>query len=94
MTVEKPYQVQREITWGSLPPLLRSFELWTILLFATSMLFHLVESLRRLPPFLGSPLSSPSDRYDDFRIFAYKFEFFHTAGSFRVGFATDPEPFV
>ena len=70
----------------TLPPLLRSFELWTILLFVLSMLFHFVESLRGVSAYMGSPLSNAANRFYDFRIFAYKFEFFHTPDFYRVGF--------
>ena len=79
----------------SLPPLLRSFELWTIRLFAISMLFHSVESHRRLPFFLSNPLSSESERFGDFKIFVEKFRYFHTSTFFRVGFPINyPAPAV
>lgn len=86
MKTPETHTPRRSIGEGQLPPALRSFELWTVLLFALSVLFHLVEHLRGLPPFLGSPFSPKEDRFGDFRIFVYKFEFFHTAKFFHVGF--------
>ncbi len=71
---------------GSLTPALISFELWTILLFVCSLAFHLVERLRRIGGYQAYPLSNDSVRFNDFTTFAYKFEFFHSAKFFQVGF--------
>lgn len=70
-----------------LPPLLRIFQLWTVLLFAISLCFHLFNRLvRHLHGFLGNPLSIKAERFSDFTIFYDKFAYFHRPEFWHVGF--------
>ena len=71
-----------------LPPLLRGFELWTLLFFAASTCFHLFMYLvLHKHGHLVYPFSLNShDRFYDFTIFTDKFKLFHTAEFFKVGF--------
>jgi hypothetical protein len=71
---------------AELPPLLRLFQFWTILLLAVSFLFHLIEHARRRPGFQRNPLSPPAERFGDFTIFWSKYKSFHTPTFFKLGF--------
>ncbi len=73
---------------GSLPPVFRQIQRWTLLFFAASVCFHLVEFfLLHHHAHSVYPFSlNAHDRFYDFTIFTDKFRYVHTARFFSVGF--------
>ncbi|MGI4831527.1 MAG: glycosyltransferase family 87 protein [Janthinobacterium lividum] len=84
-TSVEPMRIERSSS-GDLPPTLRSFQFWTLVLFASSLFFHLFEYLQHRGSHQSYPLARGQDRFYDFTIFAEKFQLFHTAQFFSFGF--------
>ena len=77
----------------TLPPALRAFQNWTILLFLLSLAFTIVQSLRGISGYATHPFSTPIDRFGDFTLYANKFRYFHSETFFHTGFPfTYPAP--
>lgn len=87
-SITKPLPSQRILPVSdALPPVLKTFQRWTVLFFLISLCFQVFNRLvRHLHGFLGSPFSTQSERFSDFTIFYGKFAYFHRPEFWQVGF--------
>ena len=73
---------------SQLPPLMRTFERWTLIFFIISVCDHLFNHfVLHKHGYMSFPLTpDPSYHFADFWLFAEKFNHFHTVEFFQIGF--------